>query len=153
MTAVSCSSVSEVVRFAIEKEEKAMDFYQKCADRAKNPGIKQFFMEMVQEEQRHRDLLKDLNPATLEGVQLSKPEDLRISDYLVDVKFRDDLTYQEALTIAMKKEEKAYAFYTGWQNKCMHEKTAKLFELLAAEEMKHKRKIETVYDEEILTWD
>ena len=39
------------------------------------------------------------------------------------------------------------------KDKCMHEKTPKLFEMLANEEMKHKRKIETVYDEEILTWD
>ncbi len=153
MTTISCSSMDDVVNFAIEKEEKAMEFYQMCSTRATNPGIKKFFSEMVQEEQRHRDLLKDLNPAGLADSKLEKVEDLRISDYLVDVQFRNDLTYQEALTIAMKKEEKAHAFYAGWKNKCMHEKTAKLFEMLAVEEMKHKRKIETLYDEEILTWD
>ena len=80
-------------------------------------------------------------------------EDLHISDYLIDVQFRNELTYQEALTLAMKKEEKAHAFYAAWKDKCMHEKTGKLFEMLATEEMKHKRKIETVYDEEILVWD
>jgi rubrerythrin len=153
MSTVSCSSMSDVVSFAIEKEEKSMEFYQQCADRAKNPGIKQFFKEMEQEEQRHRDLLRNLNPGSLDNVKLAKVEDLQISDYLMDVKFTPELTYQEALTLAMKKEEKAYAFYSGWRNKCMHEETAKLFELLAQEEMKHKRKIETVYDEEILTWD
>lgn len=153
MTAVSCSSMDDVVSFAIDKEEKAMEFYQKCADRAKNPGIRQFFEEMVQEEQRHRDMLKSLDTFKLEDVRLEKVEDLHIGDYLVDVKFKEDLTYQEALTLAMKKEEKAHTFYTSWQNKCMHEKTAKLFEMLAQEELKHKRRIETVYDEEILTWD
>ena len=153
MTAVSCSSVDDVVAFAIEKEEKAMDFYQKCADRAKNTGIKKFFVEMVAEEAGHCKMLKDLDRGHLADIKLSKVEDLRISDYLVDVKFKDDLTYQEALTLAMKKEQKAHDFYVAWQNKCMHDKTAKLFEMLANEEMKHKRKIETVYDEEILTWD
>lgn len=153
MSTVSCSSMDEVVGFAIDKEEKAMEFYQKCADRAKNPGIKQFFEELVQEEQRHRDMLKGLDTLRLEDIKLEKVEDLRISDYLVDVKFKEDLTYQEALTLAMQKEEKAHNFYAGWQNKCMNEKTAKLFELLAQEELKHKRRIETVYDEEILTWD
>lgn len=150
---VSCSSTDDVVNFAIEKEEKAMDFYQKCADRAKNPGIKKFFLEMVQEEERHRDMLKALNPLALSDIKLEKVEDLHIADYLVEVKFTTDITYQEALTLAMKKEEKAHAFYSGWMNKCMHEKTSKLFELLAQEEMKHKRKIETLYDEEILAWD
>ncbi len=153
MSTVSCSSMNDVVKFAIEKEEKAMDFYQKCADRAKNPGIKKFFKEMVEEEQRHKKLLQDLDPSGLEGMKLDKVEDLRISDYLVDVQFKEDITYQEALTLAMKKEEKAYEFYSAWKDKCMQEKTAKLFEMLAQEEMKHKRKIETVYDEEILTWD
>jgi rubrerythrin len=153
MSTVSCSSVDTVINFAIEKEEKAMDFYQKCAERAKNQGIKKFFQEMVEEEKRHRDLLKDLNPSALGGLKLEKVENLKISDYLIDIQFRDDLTYQEALTLSMKKEEKAHAFYMGWKDKCMHEKTAQLFEMLAIEELKHKRKIETVYDEEILAWD
>lgn len=153
MSTVSCSSMNDVVKFAIEKEEKAMDFYQKCADRAKNPGIKKFFIEMVEEEQRHKKLLQDLDPSGLDSMKLDKVENLRISDYLVDVQFKEDITYQEALTLAMKKEEKAYEFYSAWKDRCMQEKTAKLFEMLAQEEMKHKRKIETIYDEEILTWD
>ncbi|NLI32422.1 MAG: ferritin family protein [Deltaproteobacteria bacterium] len=153
MSTVSCSSMDDVVNFAIEKEEKAMEFYQSCAERARNPGIKKFFQEMVEEERRHRDLLKNLDPVSLGSLTLDRIEDLRISDYLVDVTFTDEITYQEALTLAMKKEEKAHAFYSAWQGKCMHEKTAKVFEMLAQEEMKHKRRIETMYDEEILTWD
>ncbi|NTV43116.1 MAG: ferritin family protein [Syntrophobacteraceae bacterium] len=153
MTSVSCSSMDDVVNFAIDKEEKAMEFYQSCAGRAKNPGIKKFFIEMVEEENRHREMLKGLDPVSLDSVKLEGIEDLHISEYLIDVKFTEQVTYQEALTIAMKKEEKAHAFYSAWQDKCMHEKTAKVFELLAQEELKHKRRIETMYDEEILTWD
>lgn len=153
MSTISCKSFDDIVNFAIRKEEDAMDFYGRCEERAKNPGIKQFFQEMVGEEQKHVNMLKDLDPYGLEDFKLEKVEDLKIGDYLMNVPFRDDLTYQEALTIAMKKEEKAYAFYSAWQNKCMHEKTAKVFEILAQEEMKHKRRIETMYDDEILGWD
>jgi rubrerythrin len=145
--------MDDVINFAIDREEKAKEFYQQCAGRAKNPGIKTFFQEMADEEQRHKDLLVGLNPFKLDEVKLDQVEDLKISDFLVDVKFSDDITYQEALTMAMKKEEKAHAFYAAWKTKCMHEKTAKVFELLATEEMKHKRKIENIYDDEILTWD
>ncbi|MCU0587884.1 MAG: ferritin family protein [Syntrophobacteraceae bacterium] len=153
MGSVSCTSMDDVINFAIDREEKAKEFYQQCAGRAKNPGIKTFFQEMADEEQRHKDLLVGLNPFKLDEVKLDQVEDLKISDFLVDVKFSDDITYQEALTMAMKKEEKAHAFYAAWKTKCMHEKTAKVFELLATEEMKHKRKIENIYDDEILTWD
>jgi rubrerythrin len=153
MAKISCSSFDDVVGFAIEKEEASMKFYQQCADRAKNPGIKDFFLEMVAEEQKHRDLLQLLDLKALESVKLDKVEDLKLSDYMVDVGFRDDLTYQEALALAMKKEEKAHHFYGAWRLRCVHEKTAKLFEILELEELKHKRHLENVYDEQILTWD
>lgn len=153
MSVLTCRSFDDVVNFAIRKEELAMEFYQQCAHKAKNPGIKEFFLEMVEEEKKHRELLKGLDPAGLETFKLDKVEDLKISDYLMDVPFRDDMTYQEALTLAMKKEEKAHAFYSAWKEKCMHEKTAKVFEMLAQEEVKHKRKIEELYDDQILSWD
>ncbi len=153
MGTISCKSFDDIVNFAIRKEEKAMEFYEKCVEKAQNPGIKEFFQEMVAEERKHRDMLKDLDPYGLEDFKLEQVEDLKISDYLVDVPFREDISYQEALTVAMKKEEKAHLFYSAWKDKCMHEKTAKIFELLAGEEMKHKRRIEEMYDEEILGWE
>jgi len=52
-----------------------------------------------------------------------------------------------------EEEEKAHAFYAAWKGKCASEKTAKLFEILENEEARHKRKLENLYDEEILTWD
>jgi len=153
MSTLSCHSVNDVVDFAIAKEEKAVEFYRQCADRARNPGIKEFFREMAAEEQRHRDMLKNLDVLNLDEIKLAQVENLKISDYLVDVTFTDDITYQEALIIAMKKEEKALAFYSGWKNKCMSEKASKLFQILENEEEKHKRKLEKLYDEEILGWD
>ena len=153
MSTLSCHSVSDVVDFAIQKEENAMEFYRKCAERAKNPGIKEFFKEMVTEEQSHRDMLRNLDSLNLDKVELKEVENLKISDYLVDVTFSDKITYQEALILAMKKEEKALAFYSGWKNKCMSEKASKLFQLLENEEEKHKRKLERLYDDEILGWD
>jgi rubrerythrin len=153
MSTLSCHSVSDVVDFAIQKEEKAIEFYQKCAERAKNPGIREFFNEMVTEEQGHRDMLRKLDSLDLDKVELQQVENLKISDYLMDVTFSDKITYQDALLLAMKKEEKALAFYSGWKNKCMSEKASKLFQMLENEEEKHKRKLEKLYDEEILGWD
>jgi len=153
MTAVSCTSVNDVIGFAIAKEELAMEFYRKCSRRTKHSGIKEFFDELAAEEQRHRDMLRDMDSLHLDDVKLEKVEDLKISDYLADVPFSDDMTYQDALILAMKKEEKAHAFYAAWKGKCMHEKAAKLFQVLENEEAKHKRKLETLYDDEILAWD
>ena len=107
MSTISCQSVSDVVDFAIEKEEKAMEFYRKCAERAQNPGIKKFFKEMAIEEQSHRDMLRNLDSLHLDEIKLPKVEDLQISDYLVDVPFNEDLTYQDALTSCHEERRKS----------------------------------------------
>ncbi|MGC9194311.1 MAG: ferritin-like domain-containing protein [Syntrophobacteraceae bacterium] len=153
MSVLSCQCVSDVINFAVEKEEKAMQFYRECAERAQNPGIKEFFREMEAEERGHRNMLKNLDTLNLDGVKLQKVENLKISDYLVDVAFSETGTYQEALILAMKKEEKAMAFYAGWKDKCVDEKASKLFEVLANEEEKHKQKLEKLYDDDVLGWD
>ena len=153
MPTVSCRSMNDVVGFAIEKEQKTMDFYRDCARRAKNPGIRAFFEEMAKEELRHREMLEDLEPQGLSDVLLEKTEDLHIGDYLVDLVFHPDITYQDALILAMKKEQRAHDFYVHWLGRCINEKTAALFDFLANEEARHKRRLETIYDEEILTWD
>ncbi|MCE5334725.1 MAG: ferritin family protein [Desulfobacteraceae bacterium] len=153
MTALSCTSVNDVIGFAIQKEELAMEFYRQCSLRTSHSGLKEFFDELAREEQRHRDMLRDLDSLHLDEVKLEKVEDLKISDYLADVPFQEDMTYQDALILAMKKEEKAHGFYATWKSKCMNDRAAKLFQILETEESKHKRKLETLYDDEILAWD
>jgi rubrerythrin len=153
MSVLSCQYVGDVIDFAIQREEKAMQFYGECAERAQNPGIKEFFRELAAEEEGHRDLLKNLDTLNLDGVKLAKVENLKISDSLVDVSFSETGTYQDALILAMKREEKAMAFYAGWKDKCVDAKASKLFEVLANEEEKHKRKLEKLYDDDILGWD
>jgi len=151
--AVSCRSFDDVVNFAIKQEESSVRFYEDFARRAKNPGIRDFFRELADDQKEHLETLKGLDPFGLEEFKLEQVEDLHLSDYLVDVKFTEDLTYQEALTLAMKKQDKAHEFYASWKNKCIHEKTHKVFEMLGQEELKHKRKLEELYDDEVLTWD
>jgi rubrerythrin len=153
MDTVSCRSFDDVVNFAIKKEEASVNFYEQCAKRAKNPGIRDFFQELADEQKKHLATLKELDPYGLEEFKLEQVEDLHLSDYLVDVSFRDDLTYQEALTLAMKKQQKAHNFYNSWKDKCIHEKTARVFEMLGQEELEHKRRLEEAYDDEVLTWD
>ncbi|SRR6056297_1425648 len=153
MTEMACRSMEDVVAFAIDREEKARDFYLQCMQRAQRKGIKEFFREMADEEARHRDLLKEQDMSGEPEFAEPAGEDLRLSDFMVDVAFRPDINYQQALTMAMKKEEKAHAFYAAWKKRCSSEKSAGVFDFLANEELKHKRKIEEIYDTEILQWD
>lgn len=148
-----CRSLTDVIEFAIDREERARDFYLECGNRAKNPGVRVFFEEMAAEEASHMERLMNIDVAAEPAIAWSETQDLGLLDYLVDVRFSPDMTYQEALIMAMKKEEKAHAFYEAWKDRCGGGTTAKVFGFLAEEELKHKHKLEENYDSEILQWD
>lgn len=152
MNEFECRSMKDVVDFAIKREENARDYYQQCRDKAENKGIKEFFQELAEEEEKHRTLLTELDMSESASFAPAQVENLKLSDFMVNADFTPDISYQDALTLAMKKEEKAHAFYAAWKDKCTGSKAAELFEFLAGEEMKHKRKLEDIYDEDILMW-
>ena len=65
-----------------------------------------------------------------------KVPDLKISDYLVELKFSPQMKYQEVMILAMKNEEKSMKFYSAWSEKAAEADHKKLFAHLAAEEAK-----------------
>lgn len=48
----------EAIKLAMEREQRARDFYLKCAGIVKDPGVKKMFEFLANEEGRHRDLLE-----------------------------------------------------------------------------------------------
>ncbi len=59
----------------------------------------------------------------------------------------DEMTYQDALLIAIKKEKAAFKLYTDLAKSSDDENVKHLFESLAQEEAKHKLRLETIYDD------
>ena len=80
-----------------------------------------------------------------------KVQDLKIGDYLVEVdSSRDDLSYQDALIIAMKEEKAAFKLYSDIAARVEDPAAKEVFLMLAQEEAKHKLRFEIEYDEMIL---
>jgi rubrerythrin len=147
---MSFSTFQEAVQFAINKEKDAQTFYRSAATLSKYPGIAPVFSELAEEEGKHQKMLEELpDPTTLPD--RSKPiMDLKISDYLVDLKFNSEMQYQDVMILAMKNEEKSLKFYRAWEEKTQDQGLKKLFAFLADEEAKHKYRLESIYDEKIL---
>ena len=51
-------NLDDVIRFAIDKEQEAVDFYAHCSDQAQRSEMKQAFSEMAKEEEKHIQILK-----------------------------------------------------------------------------------------------
>ncbi len=140
----------EIIKFAIDKEIKAYDFYTSASKVAKYSGAKELFTDLAKEEVGHRKLLEKLDMEKIAKVRIEPVPNLRISDYMVDVEFKADLSYADILRTAMKMEERSLKLYTDMKESNKDKDFNKLFTLLANEEAKHKLRLEKIYDEEIL---
>ena len=76
--------------------------------------------------------------------------DLKMSDYLVDVEPRPNMSYEEALVLAMKREKNAFKLYTNLAAQAPTDDLKKIFQSLAIEESKHKLRFEIEYDEVVM---
>jgi len=139
----------EVIREAIRKEADAAAFYQMASERVES-GISKVFREMAKEEKKHKKLLEELDWGKVEQYRLEDIPDLKISEFLEDVPYDNNMTYQDAIRMAIKNEEKSHNFYLASARRFSdHPKMEKLFQMLAQEEAKHKLKLEQIYDDEV----
>ncbi len=140
----------EVVRFAIEKEIGTYNLYTMYSQMARYSGAKELFEELAKQEGGHRRLLENLSIGRVEKAKLEPIQDLRISDYLIELACKPDSSYADILRLVMKNEEHSVKLYNDLKASCRGEDLRKLFAFLAQEEAKHKLKFEKIYDEEIL---
>ena len=140
----------EIIRFAINKEEEAASFYEMAAGIARDP-MKAVFKELASVERGHKQMLENWNREKVAERKIKEIANLRIGDYLVDASVGPDMSYQDLLIVAMKREGKAFELYTNMAKLSKDAESRQLFQALAQEEAKHKRRLETEYDEVILS--
>ena len=143
-------SVESTLNFAIEREQESHDFYMDLAVKMKHAEMQKVFKQFAAEEMGHKEKLIKIKAGKLLVPAQKKVQDLKIGDYLVDVEQDDDLNYQQALIIAMKKEKAAFKLYSDLASLAMDQNLINTFEMLAQEEAKHKLRFEIEYDTVIL---
>ena len=142
-------SVGDILEFAIAEEVAANQFYMELAGKMENPAMAKAFEDLAKEELSHKAKLEAIKQdKTLEP--LGNVMDLKLADYLVDVEPKPDMSYQNALILAMKKEKAAYKFYTHLAAVAGDKNLTETFLRLAQEEAKHKLLLEIEYDEVVL---
>ena len=148
----SFESIEAVLEFAIAREEEAALYYQYLASKMKVEHMKQTFLDFAEEERGHKAKLMEVREGTLVLTEGEAVIDLKIADYTVKSdKSDEDLDYQEALVLAMKREKASFRLYTNLAEMTPDEKMKALFRAMAQEEAKHKLRFELEYDEQIMT--
>lgn len=141
-------SVDEILDFAIEKETEAYQFYTDWAERLDDPVMSEVFREFAQQEMGHKEKLLKVKEGKLQlTVTPEGVPDLKISDYLVEIKPHAAVSYQEALIVAMQREKASFRLYNDLAVRAESQELRNLFLALAQEEARHKLRLEIAYDD------
>jgi rubrerythrin len=142
-------SIEEILTFAIEKEQEAAAFYEEIARQESFAGAQKTFLEFAAEERKHKALLEDFEGKKdkIAAYKLKWIPDLKRSDYMVEMAYEKGMHFADILRLAMKREEKALALYNALQRQSDRDEYRKVFKILAQEEAKHKKFLETMYDD------
>lgn len=144
-------NLEAIIDFAVDKEIEAAEFYERASKEEAFSGTRQMLKEFANEERKHQSLLENFKKegmtSSISDYKLKWIKDIKRSDYLVDIEYKEGMPYNEILLLAMKREEKALQLYNDLLKEVETDDAKKLFQMLCQEEAKHKLKLETLYDD------
>ncbi len=141
------NNINDILDFAMQSEQEAVDFYNQLSENASNEEMKQVFLQFATEEMGHKKRLANLKEQGIYKGRTEEVADLKIADYVVEVEPKPDMSYEEALVVAMKKEKAAFRLYSDLAKKAPNDEIKAVFDSLAIEESKHKLRFELEYDD------
>ena len=144
---------NQIIDFAVSREQMAVKFYQDLQKHSRFHGKEDELKKLEDMEKGHIKVLENIRKRGIEELQLPKEiENLKISDYIVVEPEKEEMTYQDLLITAMKREEASFNLYTNLADVFAEEgeEIKNLLLKIASEEAMHKKHFENIYDDEIL---
>jgi rubrerythrin len=141
--------VTELLDTVIYKEIASQAFYIAGQEKTDDSGARLLMEELAQEELKHARWLEALKEKGLDSqdCQRDKVPNLMISEYLSGGDSLDGAGVQDTLLFAMKREQQSVDFYSRMMDIMKDETARQLCARLMREELKHKLKLETLYDD------
>jgi rubrerythrin len=148
---MSFNDLKAIINFAIEKEKEAADFYLEVSNEESMLGARQMLIEFAGEEKKHQALLENMLEKgineSLSDYKFKWIKDLKRSNYVTDMDYKQGMAFNDILLVAMKREEKALELYNTLQEKAENSDQKNIFKMLCQEEAKHKLALETLFDD------
>jgi rubrerythrin len=141
----SFRSANEVLNFAIAKEIAAHDFYVELAEWAERPEAAKAFEDLAAQELQHKIKLEAIK-AGKAAIEDEEVGSLGIAETVEAAEPQANLTYAQALAVAMQREKDAFRLYTHLASMSRERETTTILSRLAQEEAQHKLQLEIEYD-------
>ncbi len=140
------TSAGEIIDFAIQLEQDAVNFYKDLAKNSDGPEMSQVFEQFAREEMAHKSRLTEVSEREMYEMEAEVVENMQVSDYLVSIRPSHGMSYNDALVLAIKMEQAAFRLYMDLADKAPDEEMKQLFLSLALEESRHKLRFELEYN-------
>lgn len=139
------NSAEEILDYAIKKEEQAAQFYFELAQQDLPEETKKAFEDFTDTELKHKRFLEEVKnkKAQLKDESIRNPE---IAEIAGEAETKENMTIEEALAAAMKREQASYRLYIELAASAATYETLDTFVLLAQEEARHRLWLEKEYD-------
>lgn len=141
--------LTELLDTAIYKEIASEALYSAAQGKTDDPAAKTLLKELAVEEKGHQSRLKKLKDKGFNkhDWHREKVADLKISEYVTGGETLEGAGLQDTLIFTMKKEQGSVEFYSKMMGALVDESAKRVCEGLVHDELKHKLRLETLYDD------
>ena len=144
---ISLKTTTEIIKYAIMREEEALQFYTSLKDFTDNPEILDLLEILIAEEAKHKSLLefeimKNGTVVHDKEVQNYIPREM-IQQYGI----QDTLTLEQLIEIAIQKEVLSSRLYIDLARLVKDPDEEEIFIELAQQELEHKLKLRILLDQ------
>lgn len=139
------NDIKAIIKFAVENEVEAYEFYIGATDKVKDKHLKETFQGLAEEELNHKKFLEEFLVSDVNEIKLHQSNDYKIAETIDKPKLTVEMSFADAIGLAIKNEEEAMEMYKNLADACVDEEQKKLFLGLMEMEKMHKAKLEEIY--------
>ncbi len=142
-------TLGEVLHEAIQKEVLSRFLYIGLRQRVKKPTTKDAFQALADQEEKHQRILEEyLHGKLREGaLHTGLIVDYKIADCLNQPEVTPTMDLKDVFLLAAQKEKASHDLYLNLADIHPAGSVRHLLEDLAAQELEHKHRVETLYTE------
>ncbi len=137
-----------IIEKAIANEEEANQFYLKLSEMVSDKMVKDTLLYLASEEKQHKEYLLHYRQENFIGnaTETDETANNKIAEFLQPPQVKYDMDSKDVYLLAAARELNSYNFYKGMAAIHPDGEIKQMLLKMANQEMKHKEKVEYLYD-------
>ena len=141
-------SLQDLLDFAMKREIESQRIYEEVQEKTENSTAKSMLKALALEEQQHIERIRELGGTRASAkFNDTKIVEIKNSSFFDDYAFPEGAELEDVLKFAIKREQASMEFYANIMSAVEGEEAKSICEQLAHDELKHKAKLELMYDD------